>query len=225
MPTPSREAIARWRATLPSSLQPLVREPWVEQAGFGAGPGFVAGRRHTFKSPVMITDGLAWLALYASVFRVAHLRLVDGTTLFFDRASYTSSRDGGRPRPGLSNLPTWCALVPGVLLPAVLEKQEVPARATPSAGRDVLMFQFEGMERHTLAPIVERWRRRNEAWHLLTFELWNPDEAVEGPTLLGRSSWLHRGALRRDQCISGVRDQWAYTEEVARSLVGVRLGR
>ena len=57
----------------------------VLEAGFGAGPGCVAGKIEKFEALVSIEEGLYWIARYANVLKSAHLRLEDGSILWFNR--------------------------------------------------------------------------------------------------------------------------------------------
>jgi hypothetical protein len=72
------------------------------EAGFGAGPGCVAGEVRTFDPPVPVPDALAWLERYCHVLLRAHVRLDDGRRLTFERCGAITLRaDGAACRPGL----------------------------------------------------------------------------------------------------------------------------
>jgi len=92
-----------WPDDIIAEVHELIGETPVLEAGFGAGPGCVGGKVEPFDPPASIEDGLLWLAQYASVFKAAHLRLENGSVLWFDRWGFKRRDDSDRPapRPGL----------------------------------------------------------------------------------------------------------------------------
>ena len=92
-----------WITTIPEAVLDEVRELRVTEAGFGAGPGCCAGKVEQFETPVSITYGLNWIAGYACVLKPAHLRLTDGSVLWFWRSGFMRWAPGEQqpPRPGL----------------------------------------------------------------------------------------------------------------------------
>ena len=88
-----------WPGELPEDVQEDIDGLMVLEAGFGAGPGCVAGKIEKYEPPVSIEEGLKWLSRYATVFKAAHLRLEDGSVLWLDRAGFLRYEEGERPAP------------------------------------------------------------------------------------------------------------------------------
>lgn len=91
--------------SLPDDALALARANLVTEVGFGAGPGFVAGKIEEYAEPVEIEVALAWLETYRGVLRAGHVRLGDGTILWFERHDGYARKEMGRrdkPRPGIT---------------------------------------------------------------------------------------------------------------------------
>ena len=99
MASDPQEHVKIWLESLPSEKIKCADQPAVVEAGFGAGPGCVAGKIEKFESPVSLEDGLHWISSYSHVLKAAHLRLVDGSILWFDRWGFTRRDDGKQPAP------------------------------------------------------------------------------------------------------------------------------
>ena len=89
-------------ATLPSNLRDRAAATGCTEAGFGAGPGCMAGKVETFDPPAALPDAVAWVHARSHFYKRAHIRLTDGFVLWFgpwgfDRAEQRSEA----PRPGL----------------------------------------------------------------------------------------------------------------------------
>jgi hypothetical protein len=97
------DPIADLEATLPPELLDELHGHEVLEAGFGAGPGCVAGKIERFEPPVPLARGLAWIARWSGVLRKAHLQLDDGSVLWFEPGRFVRwDRAPQRPpRPGL----------------------------------------------------------------------------------------------------------------------------
>ena len=81
-------AVQQWLQTIPPEIWREVGQRKVLEAGFGAGPSFIAGKTESFAEPVSIEDGLRWLSRYAGALRIAHLQLEDRSVLFFERLGF-----------------------------------------------------------------------------------------------------------------------------------------
>lgn len=69
--------------TIPADVRDRVRDLRATSVGFGAGPGFVAQRRHTYPEPVHLAEALSWIEAQTS-FKRAHVELEDGRRVLFD---------------------------------------------------------------------------------------------------------------------------------------------
>lgn len=69
--------------SIPEPLRNEVKQLRANEVGFRTGPGFVAGELKALVPPVPISEALTWLDRYRSVFRKAHVELVDGRRLWF----------------------------------------------------------------------------------------------------------------------------------------------
>ncbi len=89
-------------ATLPSDLRDQAVAARCVEAGFGAGPGCMAGKVEAFDPPATLPDAVAWVHARSHFYKRAHIWLSDGFVLWFgpwgfDRAEQRSAA----PRPGL----------------------------------------------------------------------------------------------------------------------------
>jgi hypothetical protein len=80
-------------ATIPSQESKEIHKLSVLEAGFAAGPGFVAGKIHPFDNPVSMNEALIYLSTYADIFRRAHLKFENGKKMYVDRQGYYSLRN------------------------------------------------------------------------------------------------------------------------------------
>jgi hypothetical protein len=87
-----------WVAALPPQLHGRLTEPLVVEWGFGAGPSFVAVHMERPRHPVSIEVALQAIFERRDVFRRAHARLADGSTLRIERQAgdplLRQARDG-----------------------------------------------------------------------------------------------------------------------------------
>ena len=84
MGTERDDAVQLWLQTIPREIWREVGRQKVLEAGFGAGPGCVAGLTETFSEPASVEDGLVWLSRYAGSLRIGHLQIEDLSVLFFE---------------------------------------------------------------------------------------------------------------------------------------------
>jgi len=90
-------------ATVPAELRDRASATGCVEAGFGAGPGCMAGKVEAFDPPAPLPDAVAWVHARSHFYKRAHIRLSDGFVLWFgpwgfDRAEQRSEA----PRPGLA---------------------------------------------------------------------------------------------------------------------------
>ncbi len=99
----TQQQVELWLESIPKEVLDAVRDLGVMEAGFGAGPGCCAGKVEQFGAAVTIAEGLRWIADYAHVLKAAHLRLTDGSVLWFRRSEFMRWAPGEQspPRPGL----------------------------------------------------------------------------------------------------------------------------
>lgn len=91
-------------ATIPAEVMRLIENKKVVEAGFGAGPGCVAGKIQKYPKPVELAKGISWIKNYRHVLKAAHLLLDDRTTLWFRYDGfkrYDQTPSGNLPRPGV----------------------------------------------------------------------------------------------------------------------------
>jgi len=79
------DTVQDWVAALPPPLHGLLTKPLVIEWGFGAGPSFVAVHMERPRHPVSIGVALQAVFERRDVFRRAHARLGDGSTLWIER--------------------------------------------------------------------------------------------------------------------------------------------
>ncbi len=90
--------------TIPPEVKAAIEGKKVVDVGFGAGPGFVAGKAQEFDRPVPLEEGAEWLERYREAMRVGHIGLEDGTVIFFESRGfkrYDTERRKKMPRPGV----------------------------------------------------------------------------------------------------------------------------
>ena len=99
----ANEPSLSWPGDFPEDVLEDIDGQLVLEAGFGAGPGCVAGKIEKYEPPVSIEDGLGWLSSYATIFKAAHLRLEDGSLLWLWPSGCMRWAHGKQspPRPGL----------------------------------------------------------------------------------------------------------------------------
>ena len=99
----TEKQVELWISTIPQEVLVEAEELRVTEAGFGAGPGCCAGKVEPFGKPVPLTEGLGWIAGYTGVLKAAHLRLTDGSVLWFRPSEFMRWAPGEQPapRPGL----------------------------------------------------------------------------------------------------------------------------
>jgi hypothetical protein len=93
-----------YKETIPGRVLELISARLVLEAGFAAGPSFVAGEVRRFDPPVPLEEALTWMERFAHVLRGGHILLDDHTGLWFERSGFhrydPKPRTGG-PRPGV----------------------------------------------------------------------------------------------------------------------------
>jgi len=101
--TPHPVPALPWPGEFPDEVLEHIDGLLVLEAGFGAGPGCVAGKIEKYEPPVSIEDGLGWLSSYATIFKPAHLRLEDGSVLWLWQSGCMRWAHGKQspPRPGV----------------------------------------------------------------------------------------------------------------------------
>ena len=99
MRTDHDDVVQQWLQTIPREIWREVGQARVLEAGFGAGPGCVAGLTETFTEPASVEDGLVWLSRYAGFLRIAHLQLEDLSVLFFEPLGFRKWDQTRRARP------------------------------------------------------------------------------------------------------------------------------
>ena len=99
MRTDHDDVVQQWLQTIPREIWREVGHARVLEAGFGAGPGCVAGLTETFTEPASVEDGLVWLSRYAGFLRIAHLQLEDLSVLFFEPLGFRKWDQTRRARP------------------------------------------------------------------------------------------------------------------------------
>lgn len=90
--------------TIPLETLSVLKNLTAIEAGFGAGPGSVAGKVTRFDTPVDLETALNWVETYRDIFRAAHVMLHDRTVLWFDPNGYTryhATPVSAPPRPGV----------------------------------------------------------------------------------------------------------------------------
>lgn len=73
-----------WIATLRPELQAQLDEPIVVEWGFGAGPAFAGVQVNRCEPPRALREAIALLFERRQQMKRGHLRLADGTRLFFE---------------------------------------------------------------------------------------------------------------------------------------------
>ncbi|MGM0576611.1 MAG: hypothetical protein ACQEXJ_12850 [Myxococcota bacterium] len=86
---------ATLRASIPADLQAHADAVGCDQAGFRAGPGFMAGLDEAYDPPVPLDTALSWIARYQAAKR-AHVRLADRTVLWFESRGFYQVDTSGR---------------------------------------------------------------------------------------------------------------------------------
>jgi len=99
----NQQQVELWLESTPEEVLASVADLKVTEAGFGAGPGCCAGKVEQFNKPVPVQEGLRWIVDYSGVLKAAHLRLTDGSVLWFWRSGFMRWAPGEQspPRPGL----------------------------------------------------------------------------------------------------------------------------
>ena len=99
----TEKQVELWLESIPEEVLAAVGDLKVTEAGFGAGPGCCVGKVEQFLEPVSLGEGLGWIAGYAGVLKAAHLRLTDGSVLWFWPSEFMRWAPGEQPapRPGL----------------------------------------------------------------------------------------------------------------------------
>ena len=88
--------------TIPAEWRERGAAAGCSEAGFGAGPSFVAGKVKNFDPPASLEEAVAWVQHYAGVMKAGHVRLVDGHILWFRSYGFTrAERRETPPRPGV----------------------------------------------------------------------------------------------------------------------------
>lgn len=97
------KTIDEWLASIPTDVRRLIDEKPVLEAGFAAGPSFVAGRHESFAPPISLTEALRWLFRFRHMLRGAHVWFDDESGLWLDRHGFTRYDDqpASPPRPGV----------------------------------------------------------------------------------------------------------------------------
>lgn len=75
---------------LPPELRVELSGALAAEAGFAAGPAFVAGKTQAFAPPVPFAEAAGWIERTYRGFKRAHIRLVDGRTVYFDPSGLRS---------------------------------------------------------------------------------------------------------------------------------------
>ena len=81
---------------LPPELRVELCGALADEAGFAAGPAFVAGKTRAFTPPVPFAEAAGWIERTYRGFKRAHVRLVDGRTVYFHPSGL---RSVAPPRP------------------------------------------------------------------------------------------------------------------------------
>lgn len=89
-------------ATVPSDLRDQAAAAGCVEAGFGAGPGCIAGKVEAFDPPAPLSDAVAWVHARSHFYKRAHIRLADGFVLWFGPRGFDrAERRSAAPLPGL----------------------------------------------------------------------------------------------------------------------------
>ncbi len=87
---------------IPEDIRSLTADRRVTEAGFGAGPGFVAVKRWTYDPPVTISEALTDLEKYRQLMRRCHVEFTDTSKLFWERYQFLAYK---RPEEPARSLP------------------------------------------------------------------------------------------------------------------------
>jgi hypothetical protein len=85
--------------TIPADVMELIQNKKAVEAGFGAGPGCVAGQVQKFVEPVELAEGIYWIEMYRQTLRAAHIMLDDRTVLWFHRDGFNRYEETPRDKP------------------------------------------------------------------------------------------------------------------------------
>lgn len=75
---------------VPNEIMGMVSSLPVVEAGFGAGPGFIAVKRWQYAPPVSFLDAASNLELHRGLMRRCHVVFLDGSRLVMDRHQFHS---------------------------------------------------------------------------------------------------------------------------------------
>jgi hypothetical protein len=90
--------------TIPDDIRAKIAALRATDVGFGAGPGFCAGKFHTYPEAVALDEALTWIERYRQALRRAHARLEDGSVLWFEPSGFVRHQAPGKRRdlsPGI----------------------------------------------------------------------------------------------------------------------------
>lgn len=81
--------------SIPAEVRAQLGSLKAVEVGFGAGPGCAAVNIKKQDPPITFESALAWLEGYRGTFRKGHVKLEDGTHLFFDPTTFLRVRAPG----------------------------------------------------------------------------------------------------------------------------------
>lgn len=96
------KSLSDFLATIPTALQERAAAMRCAEAGFGAGPGCVAGAVERFPTPAALEEAVTWVHARSHLYKRAHIRLTTGAVLWFGPAGFERAEESAvSPGPGL----------------------------------------------------------------------------------------------------------------------------